>query len=123
MLITLPPPLFRQPAEVTRPPCAATTCDPYGAAMSTARWPAWKYWLYEPPGTGQASRPAAGGGAAPRDEGPVAVATSPMPVGAASGVASGSIATGVGRGSAAGTWAAAPRSMTAGSSAGWAVRL
>ena len=42
-------------------------CDPYGAAMSSARWPAWKYWLIEPPGTGQTRRPAAGAAGDTRD--------------------------------------------------------
>ena len=53
------------------PDWAATTCEPYGAAMSTARCPAWKYWLIEPPGTGHRSRPAAGAGTVLRDVGPL----------------------------------------------------
>src|SRR5687768_11047540 len=110
--ITLPPPLFRQPADVTVPACAATTELPYGAAMSSARCPAWKYWLIEPPWTGHTS--AAGAGAATRVVTPLGaevVVPPTLVVGAASGVASGLIGTGVGSGAGwAGTTAGTPRS-------------
>src|SRR5919106_3935672 len=80
---------------MTTPASTATTAFPYEAATSMARWPAWKYWLIEPLGTGHWS------------EAPVGAAktalvgvppTSAVPVGAGSGVASGSTGTGVGSG-------------------------
>src|SRR5687768_3797032 len=99
--------------------------DPYGAAMSRAKWPAWKYWLMAPPGTGQFRRPTAGAATTPREVGAVAVAICPTLFGPGSGVAFGSTATGGGRGAAdgLGTRAGVPRSSGCATSTGRALRL
>ena len=66
--------------------------------MSSARWPAWKYWLIEPPRTGQNRVAGAGAGARVVVVTPtLEVEVEPMPSGPGSGVASGSTATGSGR--------------------------
>src|SRR5690242_13928321 len=55
--MTRPPPLSRQPAEITVPVAAARTGLPASVARSIARWPAQKYWVMIAPGTGQSSLP------------------------------------------------------------------
>src|SRR5688500_10061102 len=97
MLITYPPPLLRHPDEVTIPDWAATIMEPYGAAMSSARCPAWKYWLMAPPGTGHTRRPTAGAATA-RTVGELIVAVCPTLSGPGSGVTFGSTAIGIGNG-------------------------
>src|ERR671919_1431237 len=118
MEMTRPPPLLRQPAEVTTPASAATTELPYEAAMSTARCPAWMYWVIEPAGTGQASGPPTGATTVTAGADGRSVVPTEMRFGPGSGGAAGSTGTGVGLGLSVGRMAGALRAKRAGSSGG-----
>ena len=57
-----PPPLYNPRHPAPGPRGAPPTAFPDVAAMSSARCPAWKYWLIDPPLTGQTSDPGAPAG-------------------------------------------------------------